>query len=130
MLKQIKQRGDSKLARTLRQELDGLRACSGGIRKWRNRRIAHTDLPTALLLHPDPLPGIRRELVDEALERVRNLMNKIEKHYADSETEYEHVIQEGDGKALLVWLQAGLAHEDEERKEHGLSPRYAALMGD
>lgn len=57
-------------------------------RDIRNRRIAHSDLGTALDYHPNPLPGVSRQMIETALGSFRILLNEIEKHFDDNETEY------------------------------------------
>ncbi len=115
---------DSQLAQQLDTTLEQLTKASKPLRDRRNRALAHADLPTALLEHPDPLPGISKENIDDALHDISSFMNAIEMHYADSATEYENPIQHGDAKALLVWLEAGLKLEDNEREKHGLPRKY------
>jgi hypothetical protein len=51
------------------------------IRNLRNRSIGHLDLQTALKYHPDPLPDINSERVDEGLRLLADFMNEILGHY-------------------------------------------------
>ncbi len=74
-------------------------------RTWRNKRIAHTDLPTVLKYNPDPLPGISRKMIENVLRRLRELFNYIIGHFEDSETAYEHVIYQGDGDTIVFLLE-------------------------
>jgi len=59
-------------------------------RALRNKRIAHGDLNHAMETAEEPLPGISRAYVENALEILRNYMNAIELHYFESETGYEY----------------------------------------
>lgn len=83
-------------------------------REWRNRRIAHNDLPTSLEYHPEPLPGISRQMIEEALKMIRNLLNHIQRHFEDAETAYEHVSLQGDGDDLVFFLEQAEAYDKHE----------------
>jgi hypothetical protein len=74
-------------------------------RDWRNRRIAHTDLPTALKYHPDPLPGISRKMIEDALQMISRLLNRVLGHFENVETGYDDVTIRGDGETIIFYLQ-------------------------
>jgi AbiU2 len=78
-------------------------------RALRNKRIAHADLDHALKIAEDPLPGISREDVENALKALRDLLNFIEHFYTNSQTLYAEVIvpYDSDGNKLLSILKAG-----------------------
>lgn len=78
-------------------------------RKLRNKRIAHADLHHALKVAEEPLPGISREDVEQALKVLRQVMNAIELHYDNSQTLYEETIvaHDADGNQLLKVLEKG-----------------------
>lgn len=78
-----------------------LAACESA-RVWRNRRIAHRDLGLALATSSDPLPGISRANVESALAAIRAVLNRLEAHFWNSETAYEHVITPGGEADALV----------------------------
>ena len=63
-------------------------------------------------LRANPLPGISRDMVEDALASLRDFMNKIEKHYFDTEMAYEHFIMSNDGNALLAVVRNGLRYAD------------------
>lgn len=89
-----------------------LAACESA-RAWRNRRLAHRDLALALATSSDPLPGISRAHVESALAAIRAVLNRLEAHYWDSETAYEHFITEGgEADSLVYCLYAGTKAED------------------
>jgi hypothetical protein len=50
-------------------------------RKWRNRRLAHTDLMSLRNEHASPLPSVTSKNVEDALESMRILLNSVELHY-------------------------------------------------
>lgn len=94
-------------------ELD--RTCSP-LRAWRNRRLGHSDLPTALGNSPDPLPPIAWTAIDNALEEVRGLMNLLQEHYLDSEFRYEHFTDLNDGEGLVFYLEEARKFEEQEKR--------------
>ncbi len=115
-LKQLQSRlgahGDQKLAARTRSILDELHSKCEPFRVWRNKQLTHLDLTTAMKSSPDPLPGISRQMIEEALGLVRKYMNQIEGHYRNSEIGYEHFIMRSDGEALVAMLRYGLRYEE------------------
>lgn len=104
--------GDQALAAQTRSVLDTLHSKCKPFRAWRNKQLAHLDLTTAMKSSPDPLPGISRQMIEEALALVREFMNKIERHYRDSEVGYEGFIMQSAGEALVGMLRYGLRYEE------------------
>jgi hypothetical protein len=89
--------------------IEELRTRTEKFRKLRNKRIAHADLEHALKVAEDPLPGISRADIEQALDALRRVMNKVELHYDNSQTLYEETIvaHEADGNKLLSVLEKG-----------------------
>lgn len=85
-------------------------------RDWRNRKIAHKDLPTTLEYHPDPLPGISKKMIDEALRMICDLLNNISEKLWDFETDYEHIFMEDNGETIIHYLEH--AKESLRRKKN------------
>ena len=111
--KQMEGLGEPQLAARLRELLDELHSRCTPFRAWRNKQLAHLDLSTAMKSNPDPLPGISRQMIEEALELVREYMNEIQRRYCHSETGYEHFIMAGgDGEALVAVLRSGMRYEE------------------
>lgn len=78
-------------------------------RNWRNRRLAHRELPDFDGKESKPLADASRQQVEEALASIRDVMNGIELHYQGSPVLYEHSIEAlGGVKALLSCLEKGL----------------------
>jgi hypothetical protein len=92
------------------------------IRDRRNRALAHADLETALLIHPDPLPGISFALLEELSSKIADFLNRITRHFLRSETRFTHPVMSGDAKTLLFYLEKALDAEDAERAKHGIDP--------
>lgn len=108
----IEAHGDASLASANRVLLDSLHAQCAPFREWRNKQLAHLDLLTSMKAAPNPLPGISRQMIDNALETLRNYMNGIERYYSDSEYGYEHFIMSSDASALVSMLKYGLRYEE------------------
>ena len=105
---------------SLREEFDSClaaldRACSP-LRDWRNRRLGHSDLPTALGSSAKPLLPVTWSAIDGALAQARTLMNLVERHYLESEFYYEHFTDLSDGDDLVFYLEEAQRFEDEERR--------------
>ena len=104
--------GDAGLAGNTRTILDNLHSKCTVFRTWRNKKLAHLDLLTSMEATTNPLPGISRAMVEEALQLVRDFMNEVEMHYNDAEFGYEHFIMQSDGEALVAMLRYGLRYEE------------------
>lgn len=92
---------------------------------WRNRRIAHRDLDSALNHSVRALEPATREKVDGALSRLRDVMNRIELALCGEFTAYSYGFTAGDAKALLYVIRAGLQQRRdryERLKRREISP--------
>lgn len=124
LIERVRELGEEGLAQELEEELQQLVEASEKFRNIRNKRVAHNDLVTALGEEGSPLPGVSRKEIETALEHSRNIMNKVELHFNDSQTLYNEIILPltNDGRSVLIWLQKGLAYEqleDEGAIENG-----------
>ncbi|PHV21333.1 hypothetical protein CSQ92_18460 [Janthinobacterium sp. BJB446] len=108
----LQQHGEATLAANCRAILDKLHVQCNAFRVRRHKTLAHLDLLTALNQLPQPLPGVSRQMIEDALKSVREYMNAIEAHYNDSEWGYEHFILNHGAGALLTTLRAGLRYEE------------------
>lgn len=104
--------GDPALALKDRGILDALHVQCTLFRERRNKKLAHFDLTTSLNLAAVPLPGVSRQMIEEALKSVRDYLNAIEAHYNDSEIGYEHFLTSSGAEALVATLKAGLRYEE------------------
>jgi hypothetical protein len=97
----------------LQSELDELAVACETFREIRNKRVAHNDLVVALGERGSPLPGVSREDIETALRHARNIMNRVELHYYNSQTLYDEFIipLTNDGRSVLIWLQKGLMYD-------------------
>jgi len=117
---------EPKFAEILRKALESLRTECKPFRDWRNRKIAHKDLSTALQYHPQPLPSINKEMIEKVLRLMRELLNTFQKHFEDAETAFEHVVSRGDGKTIIFYLQQAEKYEAQNKEElmrkYGIEP--------
>lgn len=92
--------------------LEKLHGHCSPFREWRNKHIAHFDLPTAMKTRLTPLPEVSREKIDNALSTLREYLNAIEQHYDNSESEYQNVVMSDDSDALIETIRDGLRYEE------------------
>lgn len=99
--------GEKDLVQNLKGKFEDLKGACSKFRDLRNKRIAHADLQHALNLVEEPLPGISRAYVENALKLLREYMNIINKHRTNSTTLYEETIENlaGSAKKLITALQ-------------------------
>lgn len=111
--KLVEAQGGVDLVIKSRSLLDDLQNKCEVIRMRRHKQLAHLDLTTTLQSNVNHLPGISRQMVEEALSVVREYMNTIEGHYLESETGYDHFLMNfSDGEALISMLKYGLRYEE------------------
>ncbi len=65
----------------VRKDAEEVRKKCEFARKWRNKRLAHTDLNSLRNEHVSPLPGVTSKNVEDALESFRALLDSVEQHY-------------------------------------------------
>ncbi|MDX7840917.1 hypothetical protein SJS76_15460 [Aeromonas caviae] len=116
LIEKVRGNGNVELTDELNSELEVLTIACEKFREIRNKRVAHNDLVVALDEYDSPLPGVSRADVEKALFHARNVMNKVELHFNDSQTLYEEIIipLKNDGRSVLIWLQKGLMYEQLE----------------
>lgn len=102
-------------AQRLKDQLDELSTYCDSIRDLRNRLLAHDDLATTLQYHANPLPNLSRTDIEGALERIRNLVNEIEKRYLSSTTHFQQVLSTRDAESLISILKK--AREQEKQRQ-------------
>lgn len=98
-------------AQRLRNLLDDLQDYCAPIRSLRNRLLAHDDLATTLHFHADPLPGVSRAYIEGALQRIRDLLNEVERTFRGSSTYYQGVTSGHNAESLIVVLEQAREHE-------------------
>lgn len=113
---------EPQFAETLGNALKEIQKDCEPFRDWRNRRIAHKDLPTALHYHPQPLPRINKEMIDKVLRVMREFLNIFQGHYESVETAFDHFVMRGDGDTLVFYLKQ--AEEYDRLKKEEMMRRF------
>jgi hypothetical protein len=106
----------------LREEVESLLAVAtakcASARTWRNKRLAHHDLEHALATADDPLPGVSRAAIEEALLAIREVMNRLQLHFFDGHVAYEQTILGVlDGDALAAVVEFGLKAREQRARD-------------
>lgn len=87
-------------------------------RDWRNRHLAHRDLNRAKSPQVHPLSPASRADVEGALAALRDIMNRIERHYRDSEISYADTLPGPGGvDALFYFLRLGSEAEEVRKRK-------------
>jgi hypothetical protein len=77
-------------------------------RQWRNRHIAHRDLALALKEPTKELPPASRLMVQQALESLAAILNRIRRHHLDGDFIYDFPGNPGDALSLMQTLRRGV----------------------
>lgn len=109
---QLQQYGHAALTTKCRLLLKKIHDQCQVFRIRRHKILAHLDLSTAMKQLSQPLPSVSRQMIENALETIRDYMNAIEAHYNDSEWGYDDFILNHGSEALLATLRAGLRYEE------------------
>jgi len=84
----------------------------------RNRTIAHKSLLAHRGKHPKPLASASRQSVEDALEALRAVLNRLEEHFLGQHESYEYAIEPLGGVASLVaYLQLGEWGKEERKRQ-------------
>ncbi len=98
---------DPKLSTQVQSNVDVAKQQTQFARDWRNRALAHKELPQPMGLQP--LAQANLQSVEDALEKIRQTMNCIEQHYQGSPVNYaESVEPPGGVESLLRHLRRSL----------------------
>jgi len=100
---------DQQLKDQVASEAENARDKTQFARNWRNRRLAHRELPPLAGETPNPLDPASRQHVEDALAALRQTMNTMAEHYLGAAVGYEHLIEALGGVAsLLSCLKMGV----------------------
>src|SRR5690606_27463633 len=112
---------DPGLKKQVEADVDAARQAAQFATDRRNRRLAHRDLRLALGVPVAPLAPASHQAVEEALEALRDTMNRIQLAACGSTVYYQGMPLAGDAEGLLYVLRDGLhfADEREERWNRG-----------
>jgi len=93
---------DQQLKVQVASEAENARDKTQFARNWRNRRLAHRELPPLAGETPNPLDPASRQHVEDALAALRQTMNTMAEHYLGAAVGYEHSIEALGGVTSLV----------------------------
>jgi len=110
----------------LEQQLKVIEGHCKPFRDRRNKLIAHRDKACAVDPLGNALPGISRQMVEDALAAINTFMNIFEIHFTDSERGYGFLFSLQDGEALIWALKQAAEYRDLE--EQGIVSRDRMAM--
>ncbi|MBI4537085.1 MAG: hypothetical protein HY712_03910 [candidate division NC10 bacterium] len=92
---------DTALSRAAAEILDEIKALATPFRDYRNKYLAHLDLPTSLSPSGDVLPGIKRQDVDAVVTAFAKLFNRVDGPLRDRHVVFKDVTIFGGPNSLL-----------------------------
>lgn len=109
LINDLEDHADESLLVEWEHDLQKLKEISKKLRNIRNKRLSHSDFDVHVTHSPDILAGISRKNIEDVLEGIRSLANKIQLHFKNSQTAYNYVFSPFDGtKALLAFIENNL----------------------
>jgi hypothetical protein len=96
---------DAELADAAAKELAIIKSLAQPFRDYRNKYLAHLDLPTSLAPTGDVLPGIKRDDVDAILAEFAKLFNRIDGPLRDRYVLFKNVAEIGGATSLIKAFQ-------------------------
>jgi len=109
LIEQTDQDQNSKLVESLRGKLVSIRANYRTFRTWRDKRVSHNDLSTALGSESDSLPGITRVHAESAIREIVGFMNEFSITMLGTSQSYvPFMVAHGDGNALMQHLKKAM----------------------
>jgi hypothetical protein len=114
----VKELEEEELLANLEECLSRYREKCEIFKRHRDKRIAHFDYSTHIDKKGEPLPGISRAMIEDALKELRCFMNKVKGFFTDVEAGYEYIKMVSGGDALIEMLKRGLRYDEllKERK--------------
>jgi hypothetical protein len=100
------------------QIVSNIKAKTGAIRNWRNKKLAHNDLANAL--HDTHLQPIYVADLEEVIKLTGNIVNIFYRRFRDMEVAYDECITSGDGDSLMFYLEYGLDAWKEDKRNHNI----------
>lgn len=104
----------------IQQCVDNAIEATGFARDHRNRRIAHKDILLARNQHPRPLEPSTLGKIRSAIGAIVECMNVVQSRYEKSHTHYGPVGASRGARMLLHYLERGVKHRDQERRDWNL----------
>jgi hypothetical protein len=92
---------DTVLAKAADQLLAEIKSLTAPFRDYRNKYLAHLDLPSSLAPTGDVLPGIKRQDVDAVLSAIARLFCRVDGPLRDRHVRFEDVTVLGGSGSLI-----------------------------
>lgn len=108
----LRESGETLVADEMQESIDTFSSACVKIRHRRNKWIAHFDRSTMLEDDLVPRMGPSRQEIECALEALRETMNCVSVHYAETTIAYEHFSMQADGEALIQRLRRGIRYDE------------------
>lgn len=100
----ISEAGDEDLAAEIKAEVAKIQGSCTAIRERRNRVVAHSDLATALNPDKELMAGATVAKVEKVMREVREVLNRVEGRYRQSETAYDARLVSVEAEKLITIL--------------------------
>jgi len=98
------------LVEDLKRRHDNVKSKCAPLRKHRNKRISHLDM-TMLSPATDVLPEITIQMIEDALQAIRDFVNEFAKVFFGSTTYFQGVVALDDGNSLIETLKRAVAFD-------------------
>ncbi len=108
----VKELKEIELSENLEESLSRFKTKSEILILHRNKRITHYDYSTHVDKSNEPLPGVSRAMIEDALKELRYFLNEVKRFFTGVETRYEYIKTVTGGDALIEVLKRGLRYEE------------------
>jgi hypothetical protein len=106
---------------TLQNLVDSVVSKAAFARDWRNRKLAHSELPPLPGQVATPLADASRKHVEDALASLRDVMNCLEQQLRGCPVAYQHAIEPlGGVHSLLAILREGYEARKQDFRSKGV----------
>ena len=106
LIEKLDQDRHDQLIKSLMARLEVINNKIGSFRVWRNKRLAHKDLSTALENDSLVLPGITRGDTQEVINEMVDFLNEFSIELQGEKQVYNpFLVHHGDGNALMAYLK-------------------------
>lgn len=115
IIKNIDQTSYPELIAQLKTKIENIVTKTKPFREWRDKKIAHSDLATALEQNTEILPGITREYTQKLIEDVVEFINEFSVQILGDTQRYEpFLMHRGDGAELMRILKATIKSQNDQ----------------
>ena len=91
--------GEAEVIEELNMRFEVLYRSCEKFRELRNKRVAHSDMRHALELAEEPLPGISRAYIEEALVNLRDYINVVNRKFKGTTVLYQEFVEDLYGRS-------------------------------